>query len=142
MDERILVPVDESDQSGAALEYALEAHPEASVTVLHVIDPRDLRAYGGVEGWIDMDQLADQQQAHAERLVEDARERAADSGVTVTTEVLTARPSRAIVEYAEDNDVDHIVIGSHGRSGISRVLLGSVAETVARRSPVPVTIVR
>ncbi len=142
MDERILVPVDESDQSEAALEYALESHPEASVTVLHVIDPRDLRTYGGLEGWVDMDQLADQQQAHGERLVEDARERAADRGISVTTEVLTDKPSRAIVEYAEENDIDHIVIGSHGRAGISRVLLGSVAETVARRSPVPVTIVR
>jgi len=44
--------------------------------------------------------------------------------------------------YAEDLDVDHIVMDSHGRSGASRVLLGSVAETVTRRSPVSVTIVR
>jgi nucleotide-binding universal stress UspA family protein len=46
------------------------------------------------------------------------------------------------VDYAAEHDIDHIVVGSHGRTGASRILLGSVAETVARRSPVPVTIVR
>lgn len=142
MDQRILVPIDESDRSSAALEYALEEHPEASVTVLHVIDPREFRTYGGVEGWVDMEHIADQQQDHARRLVENARERAADRGITVTTEVLTGKPARSIVEYVGENDIDHVVIGSHGRSGVSRVLLGSVAETVVRRSPVPVTVIR
>ncbi len=142
MDQRVLVPIDESDRSSAALEYALEEHPEASVTVLHVIDPRDFRTYGGVEGWVDMEQIADQQRDHARRLVENARERAADRGITVTTEVLTGKPARSIVEYVGENDIDHVVIGSHGRSGVSRVLLGSVAETVVRRSPVPVTVIR
>jgi len=46
------------------------------------------------------------------------------------------------VEYAEESDVDHIVIGSHGRSGVSRILLGSVAESVVRRADMPVTVVR
>lgn len=142
MDQRVLVPIDESDRSSAALEYALEEHPEASVTVLHVIDPRDFRTYGGVEGWVDVEQIADQQRDHARRLVENARERATDRGITVTTEVLTGKPARSIVEYVGENDIDHVVIGSHGRSGVSRVLLGSVAETVVRRSPVPVTVIR
>lgn len=142
MDQRVLVPIDESDRSSAALEYALEEHPEASVTVLHVIDPREFRTYGGVEGWVDMEQIADQQRDHARRLVENARERAADRGITVTTEILTGKPARSIVEYVGENDIDHVVIGSHGRSGVSRVLLGSVAETVVRRSPVPVTVIR
>jgi len=52
------------------------------------------------------------------------------------------RPARAIEECAEEAAVDHVVIGSHGRDGIARILLGSVAETVVRRSPVPVTAVR
>jgi nucleotide-binding universal stress UspA family protein len=47
-----------------------------------------------------------------------------------------------IVTYADENDVDHVVLGSHGRKGLTRVLLGSVAEAVVRRSPVPVTVVR
>lgn len=142
MDDRILVPVDESDQSRTAFEYALETFPEASITALHAIDPRDFRTYGGIEGWVDMEQLADQQRAHAEQLVEDARAQAEERGITVGTAVVTGKPAQSIVDYAEENDIDHIVIGSHGRSGVSRVLLGSVAERVVRRSPVPVTIVR
>lgn len=142
MDERILVPVDESGRARSAFDYALEEYPEASITALHVIDPRDFRTYGGVEGWVDIEQIGEQQRAHAQRLVENARERAADHGITVTTEVVTGKASRAIVEYARENDIDHVVIGSHGRSGVSRVLLGSVAEKVVRRSPVPVTVIR
>ncbi|MEM4782697.1 MAG: universal stress protein [Halalkalicoccus sp.] len=142
MVERVLVPIDESDRSRAALAYALEEHPDASIVVLHVIEPRELRAYGGIEGWVDAEQMAEQRRARAERIVEDGRTRAEQRGVAVSTEILTGKPSRAIVEYAEDHDVDHVVIGSHGRSGVSRVLLGSVAEAVVRRSPVPVTVVR
>lgn len=60
----------------------------------------------------------------------------------IQTEIKTGEAARTIVEYIDDNSIDHIVIGSHGRKGVSRVLLGSVAEKVARRSPTPVTIVR
>lgn len=60
--------------------------------------------------------------------------------LTAVTEF--GRPARTIVEYVEDHDVDHVVVGSHGRSGLSRTLLGSVAERVVRRSSVPVTVVR
>jgi nucleotide-binding universal stress UspA family protein len=78
----------------------------------------------------------------AEDRLEDARERAAEAGVEVATDIDTGRPARTIVDYAEEHDVDGIVMGSHGRDGVARVLLGSVAETVVRRSPIPVTIVR
>ncbi|WP_412781655.1 universal stress protein, partial [Aeromonas diversa] len=64
------------------------------------------------------------------------------AGRAVRTVIEHGDPSRMIISYTETHDVDRIVLGSHGRSGLSRVLLGSVAETVARRSPVPVTIVR
>jgi nucleotide-binding universal stress UspA family protein len=142
MVERVLVPVDESERSRTALEYALETYPDASLTVLHVIDPRDLRTYGGIEGWVDLEEIGRQQRDHAEEVVENARERAAERGVTVATEVVVGKAPRAIVEYAEEHGVDLVVMGSHGRSGVSRVLLGSVAERVVRRSPTPVTVVR
>ena len=61
---------------------------------------------------------------------------------TFATETVVGRPARTIVDYAEQEDVDAVVIGSHGGEAVGRVLLGSVAETVVRRSPVPVTVVR
>lgn len=75
-------------------------------------------------------------------VVERARQTAAERGSNIETKLETGPPSQTINEYAEDHDIDHIVMGSHGRSGVSRILLGSVAESVVRRSPVPVTIIR
>jgi nucleotide-binding universal stress UspA family protein len=79
---------------------------------------------------------------NAEQVFEDAQDVADEYDVRLTTETELGRPSQVIVEYAKENDVDQIIMGSHGRSGVTRILLGSVAETVVRRSPVPVTVVR
>jgi nucleotide-binding universal stress UspA family protein len=141
MAKRILIPVDESTQSQRALTYALEEYPEAAITILHVIDPREFRTYGGIEGWVDLDQIGEQRRAHAKRLVKNAQQQAADQGRTVETGVVIGKASPTIIEYATDNDIDHIVMGSHRRSGINRLLFGSVAEKAIRKSPIPVTIV-
>lgn len=58
------------------------------------------------------------------------------------TEWQYSRPKHVIVQYIDDEGIDEVVMGSRGRSGIDRLLLGSVAETVVRRTSVPVTIVR
>ena len=129
MAKRVLVPVDGSEQARAALEYALEEFAEERVTILHVIDPREFNTYGGIEGWVDVDHLREQRREQAEKIVERARERAEERGLTVETEVVTGKDARAILDYATEHDVEHIVMGSHGRSGISRVLLGSVRKS-------------
>ncbi|MFC7006898.1 universal stress protein [Halalkalicoccus salilacus] len=72
----------------------------------------------------------------------DAERRAEQHGVEITTAIERGPPGSTIVEYAEENDVDRIVMGSHDRSGISKILLGSVAEDVVKESPVTVTVVR
>lgn len=142
MAEHVLVPMDGSDQAMAAIEHALSEHADARITALHVIDPA--RATYGAQAGIppSSEKWFDAEEARAERLFEEIRELADEVGVEVTTVTEVGQPSRAIVEYAEEHDVDHVVIGSHGRKGLSRVLLGSVAELVVRRSPVPVTVVR
>ncbi|WP_306052749.1 universal stress protein [Natronococcus wangiae] len=144
MANHVLVPVDDSDRSTQALEFAIEEHPEATITALHVLDPGDFYAATGIEGgaMANYDEIQEHHETRAETILEDAKERAAERGVTIETDHIVGGISRSIVDYADDNDVDHVVIGSHGRTGASRILLGSVAETVARRSPVPVTIVR
>ena len=142
MTDRILVPVDGSRQSEAALEHAIAQFPDAELTVLHVIDPvgggyalqRGIPASG--EGWYES--------AHekADELFADARELATEFDRSLDTETEVGRPARTIVEVADEGGYDGIVMGSHGRAGVSRILLGSVAETVVRRSTVPVTVVR
>lgn len=136
---RVLVPIDGSSQATEALDHAVSEFPDGDIVLLHVIDPVDagysaeavLPSYS--EDWYES------RTDTAEGLFEEARER---TGREFETEIEVGRPARVIVDYTEENDVDHVVIGSHGRSGVARVLLGSVAETVARRSPVPVTVVR
>ena len=142
MSEHVLVPFDGSPQSEAALEHALEAHPEAKITALTVIDPIEA-GYGSrasfptLSGeWFERAEIA------AEETLEHAVVRSEQQGRTIETDTTTGRPARTIVEYAEETGVDAIVMGSHGRDGVARVLLGSVAETVIRRSSVPVTVVR
>jgi len=139
----VLVAVDDSEPAWKALDHAIETFDDADVTVLHVVDPVEL-VYGDVEGGYFDQSILDSALEAGESLLERAAARATDAGRggAVETVLETGQPSRTIVEYAAEHDVDHLVVGSHGRSGVTRVLLGSVAESVARRAEVPVTIVR
>jgi nucleotide-binding universal stress UspA family protein len=89
-----------------------------------------------------IDSWRDEAEAQARERLEAAVDRAETAGVDLDTDLVYGSPARAIVRYADDHDVDQIVVGCHGRDGVSRILLGSVAETVVRRSSVPVTVVR
>ena len=143
MTRQILVPIDDSDRSTAALEFAVENYPEDRLVAFHAIDPGNFPT-GGLEAGAfgDFERVRKNYEEQAEQLLERAAESAIEAGVDVETVVEIGRPARTIVEYADEHDVDHVVIGSHGRTGASRILLGSVAEAVTRRSSVPVTIVR
>lgn len=138
----VLVAIDDSEPAWKALEHAVETFSGDEITVLHVVDPVDA-VYGDFDGGYYDQAMYEASIDAGEALLERAAERIkGEDGATVETALETGQAARAIVQYADVNDVDHVVIGSHGRSGVTRVLLGSVAETVARRSDVPVTIVR
>lgn len=140
--KRILVPVDDSEQSSKALEFAIEEHPDGEIVGLHVVDPSEFVASKSIEGGVTDVDLQESHENHAEKLLEEAREEADSLGADIQTDYVVGGVSRSILEFVEENDIDHVVMGSHGRTGTTRVLLGSVAETVTRRSPVPVTIIR
>ena len=134
MTRHLLVPMDDSEPARAAFEHALSVFPDAEVTVLHVVD--DLEAvYAGEEP------AGDDEAAAEPAFFADVREVAAANDREVETTVVEGTAAEAILEYAHEEAVDAIVMGSEGRSGVSRMLLGSVAEAVARRSSIPVTIV-
>lgn len=141
MSQRVLVPVDGSERSEAALEYALEEFPDAEITAFHVFEAGggDLATFasmtGDLPGETELEERADE-------ILEDAERTARDRGATIRTERARGRPDRTIVARADEGDFDQVVIGSHGRDGVTRVLFGSVAEKVVRRAPVPVTVVR
>lgn len=144
MSKKVLVPLDGSEQSEKAFEFVLEEFPNENIVLLHVANPLTSAyssEYGGYVYPTDSDAVEMAKEAAVE-LVEEYVEKAEESGVDATGEHVLGEPASSIVEYAEENDIDHIVIGSHGRTGVSRILLGSVAEKVVRRSPTPVTVVR
>jgi nucleotide-binding universal stress UspA family protein len=144
MGQHILVPVDGSPESEAALAYALEERPDPTVTLLHVVNPVSSFGYGDDE-YFDIEGYqaeARRQHERGEAVLEEARATAAEHGVDAETLLLTGKPATRILETVESHDVDHVVMGSRGRSGVGRVLFGSVAEAVTRRASVPVTVVR
>jgi nucleotide-binding universal stress UspA family protein len=140
----VLVPFDRSFCSRNALAYAFERFPDATVTTLFVEYPV-LDTYERIESDDDLeDVLAPDKTAGRETngVLAMARRLADRTGREVDTAADAGDPSQRILEWIDEHDVDHVVIGCHGRSGVARWLLGSVAETVVRRAPVPVTAVR
>jgi nucleotide-binding universal stress UspA family protein len=142
MGERVLVPVDGSEHAAHATGVAMDLFPDATMILLHVINPAEAgySAQASIPSFSE--EWYEQQQTAAEELFDELEGGAVDEGVDVERVTEVGNPTRVIVEFAEDEAVDHIVMGSHGRKGVTRVLLGSVAETVVRRSPVPVTVTR
>lgn len=138
----VVVAIDDSDPARKALQYAFETYPGEAITVLHALSPPESSTVGEARMYVDWDELMERQRERTEELFDEAVELADSHGAQITTETAVGRPDRAIVDYVENHNVEHVVIGSHGRHGVSRVLLGSVAESVVRRAPVPVTVVR
>ena len=145
MSKTILVPIDGSTPAWDALDHAVATFEGDRIVVLHVVDPAEGVLARSEVGYYEAE-VFERAIEHGEELCQQARKRLEESGqigrISLETVVEQGRPAKTIVEYAEEHDVDHVVIGSHGRQGVSRILLGSVAERVTRRSPVPVTIVR
>lgn len=147
MYEQILVPTDGSETAEHAVAHAVEIASKYGATVhaLYVIDV-DATSYA-----LGAEQVDRIRQGHLDEMPEVTEEadeatgyvadRAAERGVRVEEHVTAGSPSRAIRNFVEDNDIDLVVMGSHGRSGLSRVILGSVAEKVLRRTRLPVLVV-
>ena len=141
MNERILVPYDGSPPSAKALEYAFETFSDPEITALYVV-PTPEGYWAAFEDPEDRIPNVDEARERGREILAEAESIASDHDATLDTDVALGKPNRIIVDRAEDEDYDTIVIGSHGREGVSRVLLGSVAESVVSRAPVPVLVVR
>lgn len=142
MAKRILVPVDGSEQAHRACEFVIREFPDAALVLLHVINPAEAgySAQASIPSFSE--EWYERETEQAEELFDEIAAAAEEVEMPVERVVEVGKPTRTIVEYAREHDVDQIVMGSHGRSGVSRILLGSVAENVVRRSPVPVTVTR
>jgi nucleotide-binding universal stress UspA family protein len=137
--ERIMVGIDDSGPSDAAIAtvVALPAEDRQVLTFCSVADEHLMGAWSEVES--GMVQVL---QADAQSVVTKALAVASQNGVTADGFVLAGSPTDSLINFAVQKQSDLMVVGSHGRRGAQRVILGSLAEALVRTAPVPVLVVR
>ncbi|WP_227379781.1 universal stress protein [Haladaptatus halobius] len=140
MYNRILLPTDGSETADRAVEEAIDAAKkyDAAFHALYVVD--QTAPVLNVRG---SDASLDRLEAEGEEVVDETIERADQAAVaSVTGSVRRGEPAQTILDYIDTHDIDLVVMGTHGRSGLDRHLLGSVAEKVVRHSDTSVLMVR
>lgn len=143
MFKKILYPTDFSDVSKKVLPYLKQLKEGGSkeVLVVHVIDERGITAieqYTPIASGEIERNLKEESEQELTAIAEELKQ----SGLEAKTRIETGVPLREILRIAEEEDVSLIVLGSHGRSNIEEMLLGSVSEKVVRKCKKPVLVVK
>ncbi|HEX3280349.1 MAG TPA: universal stress protein [Pyrinomonadaceae bacterium] len=141
----ILLPTDFSECGNYALSYAasLARTFGASILCVHVIEPVvPTVGYSGISEPLPMADIADQLEDSAERELPKFAECEECSGLAVEELIVHGEAASEIVRVAKERSVDLIVVSSHGRTGLGRILFGSTAEAVVRHAPCPVLVVK
>lgn len=140
--KRILVPTDFSEFSKIAADYACElaAKFDAELHLLHVLQSHPTATPRFAMG-LALPGSVQESRADAEEALASVVDPQRRKGRTIVR-VVEGAPFVQIVRYARENEIDLIVVGTHGHSGLVHVLMGSVAENVVRKSPCPVLTVR
>lgn len=143
--KNILVPTDFGEAADAALAYgrALADRFGATIHVLHVADNVYLTSFGAETYAAIMPELQRDLEEAARKQLDELLIDSDKSGPPTKPIILTSSaPAFAIVDYAQKNDIDLIVMGTHGRGALAHLVMGSVAERVVRLAPCPVLTVR
>ncbi len=135
--QQILVPIDFSSDSEQALDYAigLAQQFQSSLTLMHVI-------YIPVTTEVNLAAYFADMEAGVKEGIETYRKRAEEAGLAVDVVIVRGTPFHEIVQTAKTKQIDLIVMGTHGRTGVTHLLIGSVAERVVRLAPCPVLVTR
>ena len=140
---RILFPTDFSEHSTYARDFAVQRAKDfgASLLILHVIEdpvyPVDVTPFG-----FSPIEFSRERRDQVDKMMADVVKEIGDAGIEIRTLVTEGKPFMEIIATAREERIDLIVIGTHGRTGLSHVLLGSVTEKVVRKAPCPVLTVR
>lgn len=139
MYDDILLPTDGSPGAEAAIGHAMHVanQNDAAIHAVHVLE---ITEQGDITD--DVENNEDDSRTDAEELLKPILDTAERAGIETIEAVLKGKAHEKLVAYVEDHDIDLVVMATHGKSGLSRVLLGSTAEKVVRHSPAPVLTVR
>lgn len=133
MYQNILLPTDGSERSREAIDPALPIASQFDATI-HALSVAEMVQ--------QKDQLRADAKEEAERALDEVETQVTGENIDVTRAIRTGMPGEEILQYVDQNDVDMIIMGTQGKTGLNRVLLGSIAEKIIRESPVPVMTVR
>ncbi len=135
--KKILLPVDFSTAGEAAMQMAtmLARDSGATLVILHVEEPP--LAYGGGEMYYG---LVEPDRTELTRMLHEIKP--SDPSIPVVYRLVTGDPATSVVQAAEEEGADFIVVGTHGRTGLGRLLMGSVAEAIVRKAKCPVVTVK
>ena len=139
MYSQILVPTDGSPASNAAIEHAIDLAQQYDAR-LHALYVVDGAAYSTLEAGAEI--VVEALESEGDSATARVAEAAEEAGIDCVSTVTTGTAYRSIIDYVDENAVDIVVMGTHGRKGLDRYLLGSVTERVVRTSEVPVLTVR
>ncbi|MDK2832166.1 MAG: hypothetical protein PWQ75_1918 [Methanolobus sp.] len=139
--KNIFIATDGSKQNQKAVMHSVELAKMSGAKLYagYVVDTAAFASIPMDAGWEMMYELLEKEANGATETVEDLAKK---ESVTVETVVLEGNPSHEIIEFADNNNIDLIIMGTLGKTGFDRFLLGSVAEKVTRNSKVPVLVVR
>ena len=141
MYQTLVVPTDGNEHAERAAEHALNIARVFDATV-HLVNVVDMQSEAGLfsAGGVT-EQFRERLEDEARETISDVED-LAEPGDDVRTAVVEGKPSKGILDYADENDADIVFMGTHGRTGLDRYVTGSVTERVARQSDVPVFTVR
>ena len=145
MYRRIMVPLDGSKLAECVLPHTetLAKLSKASVELVHVIEPLELPTRGGIALSIDdLKQIVAHTKKDAESYLREIVERLKLAGIKAHSKLLTGKAADSLIDYIHKSNFDLVIMATHGRSGISRWVWGSVAEKILHSSSIPVLIVR
>jgi len=139
MYDDILVPTDGSPAATDAIDHAVDIAKTYGATI-HALYVVDASAFSSIEAGSEL--VIDALEEEGQRAVREVTDGATEAGVDADTHVVSGTAYRRILDYTDSEDIDLVVMGTHGRSGVERFLLGSVTERVVRTADVPVLTIR
>jgi len=144
MYDKVLIPVDGSDVSNHAASegFSLAKLLGSEVILLYITDMAVLTIPDAELGVSDVEAIRESFRGQGDRVIKSLMDAASAAGVTPRALMVEGDVHEEIIGAAEREKADLIIIGTHGRRGLNRLLLGSVAESVARRAPCPVLLIR
>ncbi len=138
----LLIPVDGSDYSLKAVDYAASRAVESKSPVeVHLLNVQMQIASVNVKLFVSAESLESYYRDEGNRALEAPLARAKSAGLNVTPHIGVGDPAKIIMDYSNEKKADEIVMGSHGRGALSGAVLGSVAQKVVHLSSVPVVLV-